>query len=312
MRTIVLTIIFSLACCINCQAQAKAVKKIIKKTTLRSTRRAAFEAAKKRTYEELVKDGIKHTGGKYTGRALGEQIVKRAAREKVIALMEKEGVESFLQYGNKKAAKSLADKGMSGSKKAMYDSSTKMYSLRLAELRKAANTGSNKIARTFTRILVSARNQFITRDAYLKFISKHPELIKKTGVKDAKVLRDNMLAVMGKYGKYAKNTLKNANQAHHIVGNKTPIAAAKLKKYGIDINDPMNGIFLPSNNRSGLKGTIHRGGHTDDYYHYIEREFATCKSKEQCYEVLDKLKADLYKGKIKLYSDEKHKVNKIF
>lgn len=302
MIKIIFTIIFSFVCCINCQAQAKAVEKIVKKTALKSTKRAAFEATKKKSYEELVKEGIKHTGGKYTGKALGEQIVKRAAREKVVALMEKEGVESFLQYGNKKAAKSLTKIRTSSSKKVMCANSKEMYLSQLAKYRRA-------IAGTLTRILVSERNQFITKDAYLKFLAKNPKLMNKTGVKDAKILRENMLAVMGKYGKYAKNTMKNANQAHHIVGNKTPLAAAKLKKYGIDINDPMNGIFLPSNNRSGLKGTIHRGGHTQDYYDYVDQMFKGCKSKEDCYDVLDQMKKGLYEGKIKLYSNEKHSVN---
>lgn len=40
--------------------------------------------------------------------------------------------------------------------------------------------------------------------------------------------------------------------------------------------------------------------------------FSSCRSKEDCYDVLDKIKNDLYKGKIKLYSDGVNKVNKIF
>lgn len=40
--------------------------------------------------------------------------------------------------------------------------------------------------------------------------------------------------------------------------------------------------------------------------------FANCKSKEDCYQVLDKIKDDLYNGKIQLYSDNKHAVNKTF
>ena len=168
------------------------------------------------------------------------------------------------------------------------------------------------ISKTMTRILVSSKNQFVSKSTYLKWVAKNDDRIVRTGVKDASVLRKNMLAVMGNDGKYAMNTLKNGNQAHHIIGNKTPMAAEKLHKYGIDINDPMNGVFLPSSSRSGLRGTIHRGGHTQDYYDYIEQMFSSCRSKEDCYDVLDKIKNDLYKGKIKLYSDGVNKVNKIF
>lgn len=56
----------------------------------------------------LLKKGIKETGGKYTGEALSEQVVKRAARSKVRKSMEKEGVESFVELGNKKAGKELS------------------------------------------------------------------------------------------------------------------------------------------------------------------------------------------------------------
>lgn len=167
------------------------------------------------------------------------------------------------------------------------------------------------VRKTVTRILVTSKNQFITSKRYVQWLKSNPNSIVKTGIKDANVLRENMYKVMGKSAKYAKKTAINGNQAHHIIGNKTPIAANKLKKFGIDINDPMNGVFLPSSNRSGLKGTIHRGGHTEDYYQYIEQMFTNCKSQEDCYQVLDKIKDDLYKGKIKLYSDDKHQVNKI-
>ena len=40
--------------------------------------------------------------------------------------------------------------------------------------------------------------------------------------------------------------------------------------------------------------------------------FSQCKSKKDCYEVLDKVKSDLYKGKIKLYKEGINKVNKTF
>ena len=169
-----------------------------------------------------------------------------------------------------------------------------------------------KISKTFTRIVVSSKNQYITSSQYLRILKNKKITIKETGVKDAKVLRENMLKVMGEDAKYAKNTLKNGNQAHHIIGNSTPLASSKLKQFGIDINDPVNGIFLPSSDRSGLRGVVHRGGHTQEYYDYIEQMFSQCKSKKDCYEVLDKIKSDLYKGKIKLYNEGANKVNKTF
>ncbi len=188
---------------------------------------------------------------------------------------------------------------------------------RLSELRgafgDAAKNAGRYVAKTTTRIIVSPKNQFISKSQYLKWLTANTGvMIRKTGVKDAKVLRENMLAVMGEKGRFAKNTLKNGNQAHHIIGNETPVAASKLKQFGIDINDPMNGIFLPSSNRSGLRGVVHRGGHTRNYYDYVEQMFSQCKSKNDCYEVLDKIKSDLYKGNIKLYNEGTNKVNRTF
>ena len=56
-------------------------------------------------------------------------------------------------------------------------------------------------------------------------------------------------------------------QAHHIVGNAYPAgidAKALLQKYKIDINSPLNGVYLPGC-KSSMRGTVHCGVHTEDY-----------------------------------------------
>ena len=179
-------------------------------------------------------------------------------------------------------------------------------------VQKGRKQAATYIMRSRTRLFIKNKNQFINQYQYLQWMVNNPEKVIRVGIKDADVLRKNMLEAMGKNAKYAMETKINANQAHHIIGNKTPLAAEKLKKYGIDINEAINGIFLPSNNRSGLRGTIHRGGHTQDYYDYIEQNFANCTCKKDCYEVLDKIKMELYKVKIQLYYDNVHRVNKTF
>jgi hypothetical protein len=62
--------------------------------------------------------------------------------------------------------------------------------------------------------------------------------------------------------------------AHHIVAGGAPDAAdarAVLARYGIDINDPVNGVWLPRNlsvpNPGGA--AVHSTLHTDNYYGYI-------------------------------------------
>lgn len=304
-------ILFLFAVSYSSFCQTKAVTKIVERISAKSAKEAAFKVAAKRSTEDLLREGIARTGKKYTGEALGEQIAKRVLRENVIKRMEKEGVESFLDYGKSQALKELEHMGVSNVKRSIIlkDAAT---ATRPSAYHMAIGKIGGYVSKTMTRILVSSKNQFISKSTYLKWITKNKDKIVRTGVKDASVLRKNMLVVMGNDGKYAKNTLKNGNQAHHIIGNKTPKAAEKLNKYGIDINDPMNGVFLPSSSRSGLRGTIHRGGHTQDYYDYIEQMFSNCRSKGDCYDALDKIKNDLYKGKIKLYSDGVNKVNKTF
>lgn len=310
MKKVVFILLLLATSCVSF-CQTKAVTKIAERISAKGAKEAAFKTASKRTAEELLREGIERTGKKYTGEALGEQIAKRVLRENVMKRMEKEGMESFLDYGKSQALKEFERMGTSNVKRniILKDAATatrpSAYHMAIGEI-------GGYISKTMTRILVSSKNQFVSKSTYLKWVAKNDDKIVRTGVKDASVLRKNMLAVMGNDGKYAMNTLKNGNQAHHIIGNKTPMAAEKLHKYGIDINDPMNGVFLPSSSRSGLRGTIHRGGHTQDYYDYIEQMFSSCRSKEDCYDVLDKIKNDLYKGKIKLYSDGVNKVNKIF
>ena len=310
MKKVVFILLLLATSCVSF-CQTKAVTKIAERISAKGAKEAAFKTASKRTAEELLREGIERTGKKYTGEALGEQIAKRVLRENVMKRMEKEGMESFLDYGKSQALKEFERMGTSNVKRniilkeAATATRPSAYHMAIGEI-------GGYISKTMTRILVSSKNQFVSKSTYLKWVAKNDDKIVRTGVKDASVLRKNMLAVMGNDGKYAMNTLKNGNQAHHIIGNKTPMAAEKLHKYGIDINDPMNGVFLPSSSRSGLRGTIHRGGHTQDYYDYIEQMFSSCRSKEDCYDVLDKIKNDLYKGKIKLYSDGVNKVNKIF
>lgn len=310
MRRVVFILLLLATSCVGF-CQTKAVTKIAERISAKGAKEAAFKSASKRTAEELLHEGIERTGKKYTGEALGKQIAKRVVRENVMKRMEKEGMESFLDYGKSQALKEFERMGVSNVKRniILRDAATatrpSAYHLAIGEV-------GGYVSKTMTRILVSSKNQFVSKSTYLKWVAKNDDKIIRTGVKDAKVLRKNMLAVMGNDGKYAKNKLKNGNHAHHIIGNKTPLAAEKLNKYGIDINDPMNGVFLPSSSRSGLRGTIHRGGHTQDYYDYIEQMFSSCRSKEDCYDVLDKIKNDLYKGKIKLYSDGVNKVNKTF
>lgn len=109
---------------------------------------------------------------------------------------------------------------------------------------------------------------------------------------DSNVLRKNLEIATG-------NNPENAS-AHHLVGNETPIASMKLEEFGIDRNDPTNGIFLPNKFESDCDGALHTGRHTQVYYNEIERRFLNVNSREEAIDALQSIKDDLYNGKLKL------------
>lgn len=112
---------------------------------------------------------------------------------------------------------------------------------------------------------------------------------------DSEVLRHNLEVVTGEN--------PENSSAHHIVGNETPEAAAKLDEYGIDRNDPANGIFLPNCEDSDCKGSLHTGRHMRSYYDEVEQRFQNVSSREEALEALQSLKEDLYNGDLPLQRD---------
>ena len=79
-------------------SQSAAIKKIATKFSSKTIKKEAFHSAAKRSEKELLKEGIERTGKKYTGQALGEQVVKKSIRNSILEKMEKEGIASFFGY----------------------------------------------------------------------------------------------------------------------------------------------------------------------------------------------------------------------
>lgn len=60
--------------------------------------------------------------------------------------------------------------------------------------------------------------------------------------------------------------------AHHIIPATHKLAQPArliLLKYGIDINDAVNGVYLPTTNTSSQSGIKHNGKHPDDYVKFV-------------------------------------------
>lgn len=136
--------IFTLCFMFSSCSKKQAFKIIAKDITKEAVRNAGKEGA-----EEVAKNASKRIAKSYVGRSFGEQVVKKAARDKVYKLMEKEGANSFLKYSEKKAAKELTGKEISLAKKEMLASvGNKSYKNRLLELRRTNEISFEKGGKT--------------------------------------------------------------------------------------------------------------------------------------------------------------------
>ncbi|WP_026370904.1 AHH domain-containing protein [Kallotenue papyrolyticum] len=84
--------------------------------------------------------------------------------------------------------------------------------------------------------------------------------------------------------------------AHHIVAAGSPKAAQVrriLARFGIDINDAHNGVFLPDTPTRAVPGMYHR---TFVYYREINSRLAEATTREHALEILDDIRSELLNG----------------
>ncbi|MBP2183817.1 golvesin C-terminal-like domain-containing protein [Amycolatopsis magusensis] len=95
-------------------------------------------------------------------------------------------------------------------------------------------------------------------------------------------------------------------EAHHIVphGSNNPAAKraqAKLDKFGIDINEAANGVYLPKHGRAaaaaGSSRTTHNQTFRQSYMNYIDDKLAAARSRKQVYAILSDIRAELIGGR---------------
>lgn len=250
----------------------------------------------KESTEEVVKVVTKKEGNVIAGKTLSKLTTTTENR--------------LLTAAIKSESKLIASKNVNNLLKVSENrllTATKNVSTKVQEVNNATKI-------TYKRFFVKDKNQFITYNKFEKWLSdsdNNKKLILGKP-KDGGVLRENLRMVMGSdYDKFAKT---NQFDAHHLVAtdsrSQSSIISQKiLKRFQIDINDPMNGIILPKNGQSVYFGTIHNGGHKKAYHDLVAQRLRTAKNRKQCLEILDQIKMDLYKGKIELYNV--HKVNNL-
>ncbi|MEC4272974.1 AHH domain-containing protein [Adlercreutzia sp. R25] len=88
--------------------------------------------------------------------------------------------------------------------------------------------------------------------------------------------------------------------AHHIVAGgaeKAEEARRILKRWGIDINSPANGVFLPAKKEIVSESIYHPGLHTNKYYYEINRRLSdAADSKEGVLQELAEIRNELLAG----------------
>lgn len=279
-----------------------------------ATKKAAKEVAEKALVKKAIKKGAQKYARKKLGSKVAEQASLRIARHKVTSIMEKEGIKTFKKLNKKVLSQKLKIspikgriiyKGHVAAKSYLKKSYKKSLQLKNKGFRIYRNTSITGRPSS-VRSVISKNHQTVSAYKYEKIMrnpQKRDRIMKNFGnQKSAKVLRDNMNIAMGAEAKYVPNSKNNA--AHHLVGGggSSEPARFKLEKYGIDINDPRNGIFLPSDEKSVLKGPVHTGKHTDNYFKAVNEEFKNCKSQLDCINALERVKQKLLDGDLVLYN----------
>ena len=110
-------------------------------------------------------------------------------------------------------------------------------------------------------------------------------------VPSSKTLRKNLINA-------GENVPDYANAAHHIVAGsakKASVARNILQKFGVDINDANNGVFLPTSNNVSTAAN-HRGLHTNAYYEKVNTLLLSATSREDVLDILNDIKDDLING----------------
>lgn len=107
----------------------------------------------------------------------------------------------------------------------------------------------------------------------------------------SKVLRQNLIEAGIKVPDYP-------NAAHHIVAGSSKKAAearAILLNFGVDINDAVNGVFLPTV-KNVSEAAYHPSLHTKAYYEKVTELLSAAESKEDVIEILNDIAEQLQKG----------------
>jgi RHS repeat-associated protein len=115
----------------------------------------------------------------------------------------------------------------------------------------------------------------------------------------ASIARASLRRALERAGQMARP----GDQAHHIVALRAEAAAPArevLRKFGVELNEAANGVFLPSKSIPGVNTAVHSGGHPRAYYEYVNDALASAQSRQDVLEILREIRRGLSTGSIGL------------
>ncbi|MFM8584572.1 MAG: AHH domain-containing protein, partial [Planctomycetaceae bacterium] len=95
-------------------------------------------------------------------------------------------------------------------------------------------------------------------------------------------------------------------EAHHLFGVELfdSQIGRRLHRWGIDLNGPEYGVYLPRFDYPGRVASLHRGRTGGAYREEVVRRLSAAKSKAQALEILDDIRDDLLNGRLKINGAE--------
>lgn len=116
------------------------------------------------------------------------------------------------------------------------------------------------------------------------------DVAKNVSKTSSKKLRENLIKAGRKVPDYP-------NAAHNIVAGNSPKASKArqiLEKYGMEINDAVNGVFLPTTKRAS--GAYHPSIHTNAYYDEVTNLLSEATCKQDVIDILNDIASQLSQG----------------
>jgi hypothetical protein len=163
------------------------------------------------------------------------------------------------------------------------------------------HTGDKVLTSSGTRLFVKAITVFV---AVLIAFNLQIDKIHTYYAGATPVLVHNACGSSAKLGRNmeAQGTARPAESAaHHIVSHTHPKAAssrAVLSKFGVDIDDAANGVFLPRFSSSANSGgaAVHGNLHTNGYYAAVDDVLSAATSRQDVIDGLDGIRGGLLGG----------------